>query len=107
MLKEPNLPESLIPGCLDILCKISNNERDYIRVVVEDVITDLREGEVEEESEVGQGCLSPIQRLVSCRTDICRLLTAKLPPIAPHPPGAKSPVCPELPAHWPMIPKRG
>jgi condensin complex subunit 3 len=52
MLKEPNLPESLIPGCLDILCKISNNERDFIRVVVEDVITDLREGEVEEDTEV-------------------------------------------------------
>lgn len=52
MLKEPNLPESLIPGCLDVLGKISNNERDFIRVVVEDVITDLRLGEVEEEAEV-------------------------------------------------------
>jgi condensin complex subunit 3 len=49
MLKEPNLPESLIPGCLDVLCKIANNERDFIRVVVEDVITDLRLGEGDED----------------------------------------------------------
>ncbi len=48
MISQPNLPEALIPRCLDILTKISDGERDLIRVIV-DVITELREGEGEEE----------------------------------------------------------
>jgi condensin complex subunit 3 len=44
MISQANLPELLIPRCLDVLSKISNGERDLIRVVV-DVVTELREGE--------------------------------------------------------------
>ncbi|WWC72552.1 uncharacterized protein I206_106514 [Kwoniella pini CBS 10737] len=43
MISQANLPEPLIPKCLDILSKIANGERDLIRVVVE-VVTELREG---------------------------------------------------------------
>ncbi|WVW80873.1 hypothetical protein I302_102863 [Kwoniella bestiolae CBS 10118] len=43
MISQANLPEPLIPKCLDILSKIANGERDLIRVVV-DVVTELREG---------------------------------------------------------------
>ncbi|WRT70673.1 uncharacterized protein IL334_007671 [Kwoniella shivajii] len=43
MISQANLPESLIPKCLDVLSKIANGERDLIRVVV-DVVTELREG---------------------------------------------------------------
>ncbi|WWC92262.1 uncharacterized protein L201_007216 [Kwoniella dendrophila CBS 6074] len=43
MISQSNLPEPLIPKCLDILSKIANGERDLIRVVV-DVVTELREG---------------------------------------------------------------
>jgi condensin complex subunit 3 len=50
MISQPNLPEELIPRCLDVLSKISNGERDLIRVVV-DVVTELREGDGDEEME--------------------------------------------------------
>lgn len=46
MIAQPNLPESLIPRCLDVLSKISNGERDLIRLIV-DVVTELREGDGE------------------------------------------------------------
>ena len=51
MISEENLPETLIPRCLDVLSKISNGERDLIRLIV-DVIVELREfeGETEEVS---------------------------------------------------------
>lgn len=42
MLSQANLPESLIPACLDVLSKISDGERDLIRVIV-DVVTELRD----------------------------------------------------------------
>lgn len=48
MISQANLPEILIPKCMDILCKIANSERDLIRVVV-DVVSELREGEGDEE----------------------------------------------------------
>lgn len=51
MLSQDNLPETLIPRCLDVLVKICDTERDLIRVVV-DVIIELREGEGEEDPEV-------------------------------------------------------
>lgn len=53
MLSQDNLPDTLIPRCLDILVKISDTERDLIRVIV-DVVTELREeeGEGEDENEV-------------------------------------------------------
>jgi condensin complex subunit 3 len=38
----------LIDKCMDILCKIANSERDLIRIVV-DVVSELREGQGEEE----------------------------------------------------------
>ncbi|OCF54753.1 condensin complex subunit 3 [Kwoniella mangroviensis CBS 10435] len=43
MISQVNLPEPLIPKCLDVLSKIANGERDLIRVVV-DVVTELRAG---------------------------------------------------------------
>lgn len=48
MISQINLPDPLIPRCLDVLSKIANGERDLIRVVV-DVVTELREGEGDEE----------------------------------------------------------
>ncbi|WVR08557.1 hypothetical protein IAU60_005612 [Kwoniella sp. DSM 27419] len=50
MISQANLPEPLIPRCLDVLSKIANGERDLIRVVV-DVVTELREGGEAEEDE--------------------------------------------------------
>ncbi|OCF43623.1 condensin complex subunit 3 [Kwoniella heveanensis CBS 569] len=70
MISQANLPESLIPKCLDVLSKIANGERDLIRVVV-DVVTELREGEEADDedppqdsqsSSVGDGSLSVIRR---------------------------------------------
>jgi condensin complex subunit 3 len=46
MLSQDNLPDLLIPRCLDVLVRICDTERDLIRVVV-DVITELRDGEDE------------------------------------------------------------
>ena len=48
MISQANLPEMLIPRCLDVLTKISDGERDLIRVVV-DVITELRVGDGEDD----------------------------------------------------------
>jgi condensin complex subunit 3 len=48
MVSQSNLPEALIPLCMDVLTKISDGERDLIRVIV-DVITELREGDEDEE----------------------------------------------------------
>ncbi|KAL7422917.1 chromosome condensation complex Condensin, subunit G [Cryptotrichosporon argae] len=50
MISQPNLPDPLIPRCLDVLSKISNGERDLIRLIV-DVVTELREGDGEVEAE--------------------------------------------------------
>lgn len=54
MISQINLPDPLIPRCLDVLSKISNGERDLIRVVV-DVVTELREGEGDEEDAPSSG----------------------------------------------------
>ena len=51
MLSQTNLPEAIIPKCVDILSKISDGERDLIRVVV-DVVTELREGEGDDDGDV-------------------------------------------------------
>lgn len=48
MISQANLPEPLIPKCMEILHKIANSERDLIRVVV-DVVSELREGDGDEE----------------------------------------------------------
>lgn len=50
MISQPNLPPQLVDRCMDILCKIANSERDLIRLVV-DVVSDLREGQGEEEDD--------------------------------------------------------
>jgi len=42
MLSQDALPENLLARCLDVLRKLSANERDLIRVVVE-VVHDLRD----------------------------------------------------------------
>lgn len=44
MLSQPSLPEFLIPLCMNILSKISDGEKDLIRVIV-DVVTEIRLGE--------------------------------------------------------------
>ncbi|ORY20755.1 nuclear condensing complex subunit [Naematelia encephala] len=54
MISQANLPEHLIPRCLDVLSKIADGERDLIRVIVE-VVTELREGEGEEDMEGALG----------------------------------------------------
>jgi condensin complex subunit 3 len=51
MLEQDNLPDILIPRCLEVLVKICDTERDLIRIIV-DVIIGLREGEGEEDPEV-------------------------------------------------------
>ena len=48
MISQANLQEDLVPRCLDVLSKISDGEKDLIRVIV-DVVTELREGEGDEE----------------------------------------------------------
>jgi len=37
MIRQEALPESLIPGCLDILAQLSPSERDFIRLMVENI----------------------------------------------------------------------
>lgn len=37
MIRQDALPESLISGCLDILAKLSPSERDFIRLMVENI----------------------------------------------------------------------
>ncbi|AAW41180.1 mitotic chromosome condensation-related protein, putative [Cryptococcus deneoformans JEC21] len=54
MISQINLPDPLIPRCLDVLSKIANGERDLIRVIV-DVVTELREGEGDEEDALSSG----------------------------------------------------
>ena len=56
MISEPDLPESLIPKCMDVLCKCATSERDLIRIIV-DVVSGLREGDGDEE-EVDQVSLA-------------------------------------------------
>jgi len=46
MISHPSLPEALIPLCMNILTRISDSERDLIRVIV-DVVTEIRLGEDE------------------------------------------------------------
>lgn len=57
MVSQANLPEALIPRCLDILSKTSDGERDLMRVVV-DVVTELREGEGDEDVDMVSACRS-------------------------------------------------
>ena len=63
---------------MDILCKIANSERDLIRVVV-DVVSELREGEGDEE-ELDQVGRPPV--MLRCLTDT----------VSPHRPTCRSPV---------------
>ncbi|KAJ7678541.1 nuclear condensing complex subunit [Mycena rosella] len=48
MLTRPTLSLNLVPRCLDVLRRLSNDERDLIRVVVE-IVQDLREPGDEED----------------------------------------------------------
>ncbi|KAJ9118074.1 hypothetical protein QFC24_006346 [Naganishia onofrii] len=47
MISQRTLPSTIMPLCLDILYKISDSERDLIRVIV-DVVTELRVGPSDE-----------------------------------------------------------
>jgi condensin complex subunit 3 len=51
MVRQEALPESLIPGCLDILAKLSPSERDFIRMMVEN-IQSMRDAGVNVDEEV-------------------------------------------------------
>lgn len=42
MISDPNLPSSLISGCMDVLHKLSSHERDFQRVIVE-IVQNVRE----------------------------------------------------------------
>ena len=59
MISQNVLPEGLVSRCLDVLRKLSPNERDLIRVVVE-VVHELRDNIDEDEAAV---CLSHISRI--------------------------------------------
>lgn len=48
MISQNILPEGLVARCLDVLRKLSTNERDLIRVVVE-VVHDLHDPNDEDE----------------------------------------------------------
>lgn len=50
MLSQEQLPESLLPKCLDVLRQLSASERDLIRVCVE-IVHELRDPKEEEEEE--------------------------------------------------------
>jgi hypothetical protein len=50
MLSQEELPESLLPKCLDVLRKLSASERDLIRVGVE-IVHELRDPKDEDEEE--------------------------------------------------------
>jgi condensin complex subunit 3 len=54
MISQRSLPESIIPLCLDVLYKISDSEKDLIRVIV-DVVTELRVGPGDNVSRVNIG----------------------------------------------------
>lgn len=60
---------------MDILCKIANSERDLIRVVV-DVVSELREGQGDEEIDAVSISQSPRRWIltVSLHRVICRSL---------------------------------
>ncbi|KLT44848.1 hypothetical protein CC85DRAFT_295396 [Cutaneotrichosporon oleaginosum] len=59
MIAMPDLPEALIPRCLDVLQKISTSERDLIRLIV-DVVTELREGDGDVEDPESTGRSSAV-----------------------------------------------
>ena len=42
MISDPQLPSKLIPGCMDVLLKLSSHEQDFMRVVVE-IVQNVRE----------------------------------------------------------------
>ncbi|TXT10982.1 hypothetical protein VHUM_01733 [Vanrija humicola] len=50
MISQGSLPETLIPRCMDVLSKITNGERDLIRLIV-DVVTELRVGDGDVETQ--------------------------------------------------------
>lgn len=51
MISQNILPEGLVARCLDVLRKLSMNERDLIRVVVE-VVHELRDNSDEDDMAV-------------------------------------------------------
>jgi condensin complex subunit 3 len=74
MLSQDNLPDLLIPRCLDVLVRICDTERDLIRVVV-DVITELRDGEDEPDmpsSQASTYSATPSRQTGPVRTDANR-----------------------------------
>ncbi|KAL1410056.1 chromosome condensation complex Condensin, subunit G [Vanrija albida] len=50
MISQGSLPETLIPRCMDVLSKITDGERDLIRLIV-DVVTELRVGDGDVETQ--------------------------------------------------------
>jgi condensin complex subunit 3 len=50
MLSQEELPENLLPKCMDVLRELSASERDLIRVCVE-IVHELRDPKEDEEEE--------------------------------------------------------
>lgn len=48
MISQPTLPETLIARCLDVLLKLSADQRDFMRIIVE-IVQDLRDEEASDE----------------------------------------------------------
>ena len=61
MISQNILPEGLVARCLDVLRKLSTNERDLIRVVVE-VVHELRDNSDDDDLAVSSFCLSCISK---------------------------------------------
>lgn len=56
MISQKGLPEGLVPGCLDVLRKLTPSERDYIRLVVE-VIQVMRDPGIDMDQEPVSPCM--------------------------------------------------
>ena len=50
MISDVELPEDLVPTCLDVLLKLSNGQRDFMRMIVE--IVQVLGGEDDDETVV-------------------------------------------------------
>ena len=73
MVRQEALPESLVPGCLDILAKLSLSESDFIRLMVEN-IQSMRDVGVNVDEEMVRPHSLPIVNAIKLRSRVapCR-----------------------------------
>lgn len=63
MISQKGLPDALVPGCLDVLRKLTPGERDFIRLIVE-VVQVMRDPGVDMDEEVVRSELSKPRPLI-------------------------------------------